>query len=229
MHSDHCVNCDVAIFDCDGTLLDSLHVWDEIDEVSFAQRGKTVPHNFAQVTATMTPRQVAAYAIEHCGFTDSEETLMQEWSSMAEDAYAHRLPLRKGALRYVHNVHADGITTVLMTTLSASLCLPALRRTGLSDAFDQCWLSDDLPKDGKNSAHTYRTMADSLGCATQHCIVFEDSPAALRSARQAGMHTCAVGLQHNDLVNIADIDDIAEFVIEDFLAAPALRRVSLHH
>ena len=54
-----------TIFDFDGTLLDSLSVWDDIDRVSFAKRGMNVPSIFANTTATMNPRQIAEYVIKN--------------------------------------------------------------------------------------------------------------------------------------------------------------------
>lgn len=189
-------NC-AAIFDFDGTLLDSLNVWDKIDEESFAKRGIKVPADFADSTATMTPRQVADYVIERFGFTDSPEDLMKEWQDMAFDAYAKHLPLRKGAKNYVDYLRKTGAKTVLITTLSKSLCVSALKRTDLYDYFDLMIFGEDLESNAKNSYKTYVDLAKRIGVKPSDCTVFEDSDAALKSARLAGMKTCGVV----DLIN----------------------------
>ena len=189
-------NC-AAIFDFDGTLLDSLDVWDKIDEESFAKRGIKVPPDFADSTATMTPRQVADYVIERFGFTDSPEYLMQEWQDMAFDAYAKHLPLRKSAKNYVDYLHKTGAKMVLITTLSRSLCVPALKRTDLYDYFDLMIFGEDLESNAKNSPKTYIDLANKIGVKPSDCTVFEDSATALKSARLAGMKTCGVV----DLIN----------------------------
>lgn len=186
-----------SIFDFDGTLLDSLDVWDKIDEESFAKRGIKVPADFADSTATMTPRQVADYVIKRFGFTDSPEDLMKEWQDMAFDAYAKHLPLRKGAKNYVDYLHKTGAKTVLITTLSKSLCVAALKRTDLYDYFDLMIFGEDLESNAKNSYKTYVDLAKRIGVKPSNCTVFEDSDAALKSARLAGMKTCGVA----DLIN----------------------------
>lgn len=189
-------NC-AAIFDFDGTLLDSLHVWDDIDEKSFAKRGVKVPADFADSTATMTPREVADYVIARFGFTDSPEVLMKEWQDMAFDAYAKHLPLRKGAKNYVDYLHKTGAKTVLITTLSKSLCVAALKRTDLYYYFDLMIFGEDLESNAKNSPKTYLDLAKRIGVKPSDCTVFEDSDAALKSARLAGMKICGVV----DLIN----------------------------
>ena len=189
-------NC-AAIFDFDGTLLDSLHVWDDIDEKSFAKRGVKVPADFADYTATMTPREVADYVIARFGFTDSPEVLMKEWQDMAFDAYAKHLPLRKGAKNYVDYLHKTGAKTVLITTLSKSLCVAALKRTDLYYYFDLMIFGEDLESNAKNSPKTYLDLAKRIGVKPSDCTVFEDSDAALKSARLAGMKICGVV----DLIN----------------------------
>lgn len=186
-----------SIFDFDGTLLDSLDVWDKIDEESFAKRGIKVPADFADSTATMTPRQVADYVIKRFGFTDSPEDLMKEWQDMAFDAYAKHLPLRKGAKNYVDYLRKTGAKTVLITTLSKSLCVAALKRTDLYDYFDLMIFGEDLESNAKNSYKTYVDLAKRIGVKPSDCTVFEDSDAALKSARLAGMKTCGVV----DLIN----------------------------
>ncbi|RFT23634.1 HAD family hydrolase [Bifidobacteriaceae bacterium GH022] len=189
-------NC-AAIFDFDGTLLDSLDVWDKIDEESFAKRGIKVPSDFADSTATMTPRQVADYVIERFGFTDSPEDLMKEWQDMAFNAYAKHLPLRKGAKNYVDYLHKTGAKLVLITTLSKSLCVAALKRTDLYDYFDLMIFGEDLESNAKNSPKTYVDLAKRIGVKASDCTVFEDSDSALKSACLAGMKTCGVA----DLIN----------------------------
>lgn len=192
-----------AIFDFDGTLLDSLGVWDDIDKRSFAKRGMSVPSIFADTTAAMNPHQIADYVIEHCGFTDSPETLMQEWSDMAFDAYANQLPLKKGAYDYVHYLHASKVKLLLVTTLSQRLCLPALTRVGIADCFDFLQCGEDLPEAGKHSSRIYLDLASQFHIAPNNFAVFEDSHVALRSAQQAGMQTYGV------------VDDINAEISED--------------
>lgn len=209
-----------AIFDFDGTLIDSLGVWDDIDRKSFAKRGLNVPAIFADTTAAMNPRQIADYVIKNYGFTDSPEDLMKEWSDMAFDAYANHLPLRKGAYDYIKYLQSKKIKLVLVTTLSKRLCVPALERFGILDCFDFLKFGEDLSEAGKHSPKTYLDIADNIKINPENCAVFEDSATALRSAQQAGMKIYGVV----DDVN-AEIACDSPFrnclaVFSDFIYAP---------
>ena len=111
---------------------------------------------------------------------------------MAFDAYAKHLPLRKGAKNYVDYLHKTGAKTVLITTLSKSLCVAALKRTDLYDYFDLMIFGEDLESNAKNSPKTYVDLAKRIGVKPSDCTVFEDSDAALKSARLSGMKICEV-------------------------------------
>ncbi len=215
-----------AIFDFDGTLLDSLSVWDDIDRVSFAKRGMNVPSIFANTTATMNPRQIAEYVIKNYGFTDAPEDLMKEWSDMAFDAYANHLPLRKGAYEYVHYLRSNGIKLFLVTTLSKRLCIPALKRVGIFDCFDFIHFGEDLSEKGKHSPKTYIDIANQLKVNPAKCVVFEDSATALCSAQQAGMQTCGVVDNSNVKIDLDSSFNKCLAVFSDFSFAPRISDIS---
>ena len=72
-----------AIFDLDGTLLDSMGVWDQVDIDFLAKRGIEVPADYMGKVAAMQFRQIAEYTIARFGLPDTPEALMQEWDDMA--------------------------------------------------------------------------------------------------------------------------------------------------
>ena len=77
-----------AIFDLDGTLLDSMGVWDQVDVDFLAKRGIEVPDDYMQKVAAMQFRQIAEYTIARFGLSDTPEALMEEWDHMARVMYA---------------------------------------------------------------------------------------------------------------------------------------------
>ena len=76
-------NVQAAIFDLDGTLLDSLHVWEEIDEEFLQKRGLTVPDGYCECIASMGFLDAAAYAKERFHFPETPEEIVAEWNRMA--------------------------------------------------------------------------------------------------------------------------------------------------
>ena len=77
-----------AIFDLDGTLLDSMGVWDQVDIDFLTKRGIEVPADYMGKVAAMQFRQIAEYTIARFGLPDTPEALMQEWDDMVRVAYS---------------------------------------------------------------------------------------------------------------------------------------------
>ena len=89
-----------AIFDLDGTLLDSMGVWDQVDIDFLGKRGIEVPPDYMIKVSSMQFQQIAEYTIARFGLKDTPEELMQEWDDMARVAYSTTVEAKPGALDY---------------------------------------------------------------------------------------------------------------------------------
>ena len=78
-----------AIFDLDGTLLDSMGVWRQIDIVFLGKRGFRVPDDYLKAITAKNFSDAAAYTIARFELPETEEAVVDEWFSMAIDAYAN--------------------------------------------------------------------------------------------------------------------------------------------
>ena len=79
---------DAAIFDLDGTLLDSMYVWHHIDDVYFARRGMKTPPDYGRALAGLSYRESAEYTKARFGFPEPWEEIVQEWTTLAREEYA---------------------------------------------------------------------------------------------------------------------------------------------
>ena len=86
-----------AIFDLDGTLLDSMHVWDKVDEEYFALLGKPVPVGYVLAIRDLTMLQAAEYTKRITGVADSAEEICAKWREMVADHYAEQVQPKRGA------------------------------------------------------------------------------------------------------------------------------------
>ena len=98
-----------AIFDLDGTLLDSMGVWDQVDIDFLNKRGIEVPPDYMTKVSAMQFRQIAEYTIARFGLTDTPEELMQEWDDMASVAYSTTVDAKPGALDYLRDLKDSGV------------------------------------------------------------------------------------------------------------------------
>ena len=112
---------DAVIFDFDGTLADSMWVWDEVDRVFLAKRGIPFTDEFGEMIAVLGFELGADFAIEHFGLDESPESIIEEWKSLAEESYATHVMLKPGAFEYLRHCKEQGMPLAIATSLQLSL------------------------------------------------------------------------------------------------------------
>lgn len=115
-----------AIFDLDGTLLDSTGIWRRIDEAFLGKRGLAVPDDYFFAVSTMNLTQGAAYTIQRFGLSESESDVIAEWHTMASCAYAQTIPMKPGAAPFLRLLSGHGIKLALATASPPDYYIPAL-------------------------------------------------------------------------------------------------------
>lgn len=180
-----------AIFDLDGTLLDSMMVWQKIDAVFWSRRGREVPEGYDQKIAVMGMRRAAEYTVREYALTDTPESVLREWDLEARREYENNIGLKPGAREYLIRLRERNIGLATATASPERYFVPALRRNGIYDWF-QAHCSTDEVAGGKESPAVFLLAARRLGVAPDECVVFEDSAKGAASARKAGMRVCGV-------------------------------------
>lgn len=204
-----------AIFDLDGTLLDSMGVWEDIDRAFLGRRGIPVPPDYMDKVAALSFPAAAVYTIERFGLTETPEALMREWSDMAQDAYAHRVPMKTGAGEYLVWLKQRGVKLAVATASSEDLFIPALKRHGVYDLFDAFTTLKEVAR-GKGFPDIYQRAAEKLGLEPAVCAVFEDLAAGVAGARAGGFIAVGVYDDHaaQDKEKIIQIADAYLFSLE---------------
>lgn len=208
-----------AIFDLDGTLLDSMGVWDQVDIDFLAKRGIEVPADYMGKVAAMQFRQIAEYTIARFGLPDTPEALMQEWDDMARVAYSTVVEAKPHAVEYLSYLKRSGAKLAVATSLPPALREPAMKHVGIFDYFDQIVSVDDANDVGKDRPDVFLLAAGRLGVVPEQCTVFEDLLVAMRSAKSVGMRVWAIHDDSSD-GDWPDIRGLADGVLFDFSEAP---------
>ena len=183
---------DAAIFDLDGTLIDSMWMWYRIDEEFLGQFGCPVPADLQKSIEGMSFTETAEYFKERFTFLPySVEQLKTIWNQMAYDKYAHEVTVKPGLLEYLKYLKEKGIKTGIATSNSRELAEAALKNLGLMPYFDSIRTSCEV-EHGKPAPDIYLLVAKDLNAKPENCLVFEDVPAGLMAGNSAGMSTCAV-------------------------------------
>jgi HAD superfamily hydrolase (TIGR01509 family) len=180
-----------AIFDLDGTLLDSLGVWEDIDRAFLGARGFTVPEDYVRAIAPLSPRASAQYTIARFGLRETVEEVLSVWNEMAHRAYSEHIALKPFARDYLLRLQAQGIRLAVATASHEDLFLPALRRNGIADLFESYTTLNEVQR-GKGFPDVYLRAAQKLGLAPAACTVYEDLLAGICAAKEGGFYTVGI-------------------------------------
>lgn len=199
-----------AIFDLDGTLINSTGVWNKVDEDFFNRRNVIMPPEFPQVIKTHTLMSGAVYIKDRLSLPESPEDIVKEWHDAAVYAYHNDVrikPYVKELLELLKNSY--GYNIGLATSNTHELYDQCLINNGIYDYFDSFTQSDEVER-LKGFPDIYEKSAERMGVPKEECIVFEDVYQAVKGARMGNFFTVAVedsasADDREEIIKIADV------------------------
>ena len=207
-------NIRAVIFDLDGTLVDSMWVWQQIDIDYLARFGIDLPDDLQSSLDGMSFSETAEYFKKRFGITDSIEQIKKDWNDMTEEFYRHRVTLKPGALEFLKSLKKKDIKTGIATSNSKELLEIVIESLKVRQYFDSMHVSCEVAK-GKPAPDIYLLVADDLGIEPEDCLVFEDISQGVEAGHAAGMTVCGVKDEISGLRG-HDLKDLADFYIKDF-------------
>ena len=180
-----------AVFDMDGTLLDSMEGWATAGEAYLRHRGLTPSGGDADSLLYQGMEGAAAYFQRAYGITDDIPTVIDGINAQVASFYAHRAVPRDGVIPFLTMLRERGVPLCVATATDRCLAEPTLERLGLLPFFDRIFTCSELHTD-KTSSLIYDTAAAFMGTATADTWIFEDAAYAVRTAKAAGYPVCAI-------------------------------------
>ncbi len=188
----------LLIFDLDGTLLDSMSVWHDVDKEFLGRYGYEVTPEYTDVVKRASIEDAARYTQTRYRIPLTWQEIAGAWESMVFDFYRSEVCLKKGAREYLNEAGRLGFSLCVTTALSRKNANAALVHTGISDLFDFVITLEDLGnKTDKRSPEiflraTSYSSAHGITVTPGKAVVFDDVPSAMEGARAGGFLTCAV-------------------------------------
>lgn len=204
-----------AIFDMDGTLLDSHWVWERVDQEFQTMAGIIVREDYNEVIEHMTPTQAAEYTISEYGLSHTPEALKDLWIEIAADLYANEVQLKSGAEDLLASLVEHGVKLALATCCIPHLCELALKKHQVYDYFSSVKFSDRMGVN-KQAADLYLSCADDLKVPAKECAVFEDIYSPLKAVKQTGMGYFAVEDVNQTEIARRKLQQDADYYIRDY-------------
>lgn len=198
-----------AIFDMDGTLVDSMGFWKNLASEYLRSKGvETIPAHILEEIRPMTMRESAQLFRQEFGLTGDPEA---EMNAIMEDHYRKDIPLKSGVRGYLAALHDRGVRMCVASATAEHLMESCLDRLGVLPYF-AFLLSCETVGAGKHSPAIYRESAERLGAVPSEIAVYEDALYALRTARDDGYHVVGV-FDESALADWQTIESMADETI----------------
>lgn len=207
-------NIEAVIFDLDGTLVDSMWMWREIDVEYLSKFGIEVPNDLQQAVEGMSFSETAQYFKDRFNLPDPIEVIKAQWNQMAWDKYGNEVPLKKGVIEFLEELRRRGIKTGIATSNSKELVEHVLKSLNITQYFDSVRTSCEAKK-GKPAPDIYLLVAKDLQVDPKGCLVFEDLALGIMAGKSAGMRVCTVFDPYSE----DDIDrkrELADYYIDTY-------------
>jgi HAD superfamily hydrolase (TIGR01509 family) len=197
---------DAVVFDLDGVLLDSEHVWDEVREQLAYERGGRWSERAQADMMGMSSPEWSRYMHDVVGLSEEPEAINEEVVRRMLAVYERELPLIDGAVDAVRRL-ASSFRLALASSANRPLIDAALSASGLAPLFETTVSSEEVAR-GKPAPDVFLEAARRLELAPSWCTAIEDSANGIRSAHAAGMRVVVIPNAHypppDDALALAD-------------------------
>lgn len=195
-----------AIFDLDGTIIDSMGVWEKIDRDFFNKRQIDMPHDYIEIVNSMKFEDVAKYTIKRFNLNETEEDILRELREMAIDEYTNNISLKPFVKKYLTSLKKQNIKIALATSSPKELYNPVLKNNGVYELFD-CFVSINEVNRDKRYPDIYYLACERLGVLPKECIGFEDILIGIKSMKKINIKSIGV----YDKSSSHEIEEIKKF------------------
>lgn len=207
-------NIKAVIFDLDGTLVDSMGIWKQIDIEYLAKYNIALPDDLQSSIEGMNFTETANYFKERFQIPEEIHEIKATWNEMTYKKYKNEVPLKEGTREFLNMLKSRDIKMGIATSNSRELVEVVIKSLQIDSFFDAVHTSCEVEK-GKPSPDIYLLVSEKLGVAPTECLVFEDVPQGIMAGKNAGMKVCAVDDEYSRALE-EEKRKLADYFIESF-------------
>ncbi|MGD8776917.1 MAG: HAD family phosphatase [Syntrophobacterales bacterium] len=201
---------EAVLFDMDGVIVDSEPLWTEAEIQFLARRSLSYSPQLKAVLMGRDSREAVGILIKHYNLGESVDDVIEERNELVAGLFRELLQPIPYALDLVKSVRHSGVKTSMASSSPKRLIELVLDKFSIAALFDLV-LSGDQVARGKPAPDIYLTAARELGVIPDNCLVIEDAPNGVASAKAAGMRCLAISTS----ANAADLA-MADQVVRSF-------------
>lgn len=202
-----------AIFDADGTLLDSMGQWILVPYKYVKSLGVAADENIAEKLFTMTISEAAEFIIDEYKLSVTVEEAVEGMDAIIREFYKNDVKLKDGAGELLEFFKSRGIPMVIGTSTDRDCIEVGLERTGISAYFDRIYTSTEVGK-SKEKPDLFIQAMEFMESSPDETIVFEDGLYSLRTAVALGMKTVGI-FDEVSLSNQKELKELADLYVDE--------------
>jgi len=185
-------NIRAIIFDMDGVLIDSEHLWQQTEKAIFGELGfELTDELLVQTRGLRTEEMMAHWSARFPMDGTDTVSLMEEYDARMVETMLREVPLMEGARELIGFFRNKGLPVALATCSTHAHIDAVMEKHGLRDSFDLL-VSAASNMQGKPHPEVYLHTAEKLKIDPTHCLAFEDSFYGLVAAKAARMKVVAM-------------------------------------
>lgn len=203
------------IFDLDGTILDSMNIWADIDKEFLLNHGHQVPEGYVKEIVTLGYVGAAKYTIKRFNLVgETVESVTSCWTEMAKEKYKDEVLLKPFAKEFILKAYNSKLPLAVASANKVDVFEPCLVRNDIAQYFSIYQTVDDVKK-SKDFPDVYLLACQNMGIKPSECLVLEDTKKALEVSKKAGFITCGV-YEERSGVDQDCIDKYCDIFINSF-------------
>lgn len=208
-----------AIFDIDGTLLDSMNMWKNVGSSYVRMKGKVPEADLDEIIKDMSFLESARYIKVHYQFEEDIEAMMDEVNQMVKENYQGKIQEKPFVKEFLERLRDKGVPMCVATATDESLVKACLKRLGLLEYFKEIFTCRNVGA-GKEQPDIYEAALQRLGTLKEKTFVFEDVLHAVKTAKQAGFPVAALydESSREDWKEIMGLADISAVSMGEFIS-----------
>lgn len=203
-----------VIFDLDGTLVDSMWMWTDIDIEYLARFGKPFSKELQKSIEGMSFTETAVFFKEHFSLPDSIDRIKADWTQMSLEKYKREVTLKPYAGEFLDLLKQRGLKLGIATSNYREMVEACLDSLSIGRYFETVCTACEVER-GKPYPDIYLHVAKTLCAEPADCLVFEDIPAGIQAGKAAGMTVGAVDDPFSEDME-AEKRAISDFFIKDY-------------
>lgn len=182
------------IFDLDGTLIDSMPLWYNVDRIFLSEHGVTPPDNISEIVKKMTVEQSSQYFLDTFNLKVSQQEIINRIEEIVAENYRNTILLKDGIAELLDYLDSKNIPYGVATATYRTLATSCLMRLGLIDKIKFLETCSEIGK-GKEFPDIFFKCTETMRLSSKNVAVVEDSLYCLETAKNYNFFT--IGIKDN--------------------------------